>query len=217
MITLTKKQLIIAIGIVILVISVIGYYIYTQINIEDYQELDQISGDINALETKEKIENEEEIVIVHIAGQVKQPGIVRIKEGSRIADIIEKAGGLTEDADITNVNLAYIIEDGQKITIPSKSTTFIGTECKEYITVQNGDSIIDEEYNLKKGENAMININKATLEELQTLQGIGEATAQKIIDYRKQNGEFKQIEDIKNVPGIGDAKFENIKNNICVK
>ena len=72
MITLTKKQLIIAIGIVILVISVIGYYIYTQINIEDYQELDQISGDINALETKEKIENEEEIVIVHIAGQVKQ-------------------------------------------------------------------------------------------------------------------------------------------------
>ena len=89
----------------------------------------------------------------------------------------------------------------------------------EYISNENGQGIIEEnpKTNTTTTKNTLVNINKATSEELQTLQGIGESTATKIIEYRKQNGEFKQIEDIKNVPGIGNSKFEAIKDNIKVK
>lgn len=216
MISLSKNQIII-IGIVgAIIISVIGYYIYTITNTNDYEELETINQNTNIMEKDtEDTQTEEEIIIVHIAGQVKNPGIVKIKDGARIADIIEAGGGLTEQADITNVNLAYIVEDGQKISIPTKQENIENTE---YITTENGDNVITDNTVLQeKGGKVMININKATVEELQQLQGIGEATAQKIIEHRKQNGDFKQIEDIKNVPGIGEAKFEAIKANIKVK
>ena len=168
--------------------------------------------------TTENVENnkeETEQIIIHIAGEVKNPGIVKIKEGARIADVIEMAGGLTDKANITNINLAYVIEDGQKITIPSKEKE----NQNEYISSESGQGVIEEtpKTNLESNENTIVNINKASKEELQTLQGIGESTAQKIIDYREQNGNFKQIEDIKNVPGIGDSKFEAIKESIKVK
>ena len=167
-------------------------------------------------QNKENVEKEqEEMIVVHIAGEVKKPGIVKTKEGARIADIIEEAGGLTENANITNINLAYIIEDGQKITIPSKNQK-VEAKQEEYIQTENEQGIINEEQGISN-KNQVLNINKATKEELQTLQGIGESTAEKIITYRKENGNFKQIEDIKNVPGIGDAKYENIKDKISVK
>lgn len=214
MISLSKNQIAI-IGIAcVIIISVIGYYIYTITNKNDYQELETISENPNITEdNKEDIETEEEIIIVHIAGQVKNPGIVKIKDGARIADIIEAGGGLTEQADITNVNLAYIVEDGQKIIIPSKTEEI----PKEYISGDSGEGIIQNNTASQTATTSIININKANIEELQQLQGIGEATAQKIIEYRKQNGDFKQIEDIKNVPGIGEAKYEAIKENIKVK
>lgn len=214
MISLSKNQILIM-GIVgIIIISVIGYYIYTITNKNNYEELETISQNTNITENnKEDIETEEEIIIVHIAGQVKNPGIVKIKDGARIADIIEAGGGLTEQADITNVNLAYIVEDGQKINIPSKTEEI----TKEYIFNDSGEGVIQENTSIKEATTSIININKATVEELQQLQGIGEATAQKIIEYRKQNGNFNNIEDIKNVPGIGEAKFEAIKENIKIK
>ncbi len=217
MINLSKKQLTIIIGIGAVIIFVIGYYIYTlTAPQESYEQLETISE--NEIDkTKENVENnleETDEIIIHIAGEVKNPGIVKIREGARIADVIEKAGGLTELANITNINLAYIIEDGQKITIPSKEQ-----DIQEYISSESGEGIMEEnpKTNTTSTSSTIININKATKEELQTLQGIGESTAQKIIDYREQNGNFKQIEDIKNVPGIGDAKFEAIKDSIKVK
>lgn len=217
MINLSKKQLAIMIGIGAIMIFVIVYYIYKiSIPEESYEQLDIVSEN-NQEQNKENVENELEeidLIIIHIAGEVKNPGIVKIKEGARIADVIEKAGGLTEKANITNINLAYIIEDGQKITIPSKEQ-----DTQEYISNDSGEGIREENQktNTTSTKNTTVNINKASKEELQTLQGIGESTAQKIIDYRDQNGNFKQIEDIKNVPGIGDSKFEAIKNNIKIK
>lgn len=211
MLNLSKKQLIILIAIGGVIVFVIGYYIYTTTSNESYEQLDVISEE-QSNQNKENVEKEqEEIIVVHIAGEVKKPGIVKIKEGARIADIIEAAGGLTEKANITNINLAYIIEDGQKITIPSKDET----EEKENIATENGEGIINKEQGTSSQK--QININKATKEQLCELQGIGESTADKIITYRKENGNFKQAEDIKNVPGIGDAKYENIKDKISVK
>lgn len=223
MINLSKKQLAIIIGIGAIVIFVIGYYIYKiSMPEENYEQLDIVSENKQE-QTKENVEKGEEetdLIIIHIAGEVKNPGIVKIKEGARIADVIEKAGGLTQKANIININLAYVIEDGQKITIPSKENIEEEKENQnEYISNENGQGIIEEnpKTNTTITKNTLVNINKATSEELQTLRGIGESTATKIIEYRKQNGEFKQIEDIKNVPGIGNSKFEAIKDNIKVK
>ncbi len=215
MLNLSKKQLIILIAIGGVIIFVIGYYLYTTTSNESYEQLDIISEEQDN-QNKENVEKEqEEMMVVHIAGEVKKPGIVKTKEGARIADIIEEAGGLTENANITNINLAYIIEDGQKITIPSKNQK-VEAKQEEYIQTENEQGIINEEQGISN-KNQVLNINRATKEELQTLQGIGESTAEKIITYRKENGNFKQIEDIKNVPGIGDAKYENIKDKISVK
>lgn len=164
MIGLDKKQIIIGGVIIAVIIGIIGYYFYTnlQTNEEEIIEIEQE----NKIEEKNQQEDiEEEQIIVHIAGEVKKPGIIKTKEGARIADIIEKAGGLNEEADITDINLAYPVEDGQKITIPKK-----GQESNEYITEESTNS---NENNIKATtENKKININKATQEELQTLQGI---------------------------------------------
>ena len=167
---------------------------------------------------KEKSLNttEENEVIIHITGSVKNPGIVRLKEGSRIEDAIEAAGGLTENADISKVNLAYVVDDGTKIKIPSSQEEDIGDE--EIIDSGSGENIIIEKNTTSSNKSSQtININKATETELQTLPGIGASLASRIIEYRSQTGKFGSIEEIKNVNGIGDSKFENIKDLISVK
>lgn len=148
--------------------------------------------------------------VVHITGCVKNTGIVEVDKGARIADVIEIAGGVTEEADISKVNLAYIVKDAQKIYIPS----IYDKEEIEYITFNNGDNIIIKDSS--EGVSEMVNLNTATQAELEKLPGIGPSTALKIINYREKNGKFKTIEDIKQVPGIGDAKFNNIKEMIEV-
>lgn len=201
-------------GIVLGIILIIGYYIYTiSSNQPNYEELETIGETVN----NQIQEEQEEIIVVHIAGEINKPGIVRIKEGARIADIIEKAEGLTQEADITNINLAYIVEDGQKIIIPNKQDK--KEQDSEYIQTESGDTNLQDTLKQQeKGEKlSMININKASQKELEQLPGIGPSTALKIIEYRKENGNFNSVEDIKNVPGIGDAKFDNIKDNISVK
>ena len=138
--------------------------------------------------------------------------------GARIADVIEKAGGLKENASLRNVNLAYKVEDGQKIYIPTIEEEELGQdETKEYLIIEEGNNSSISSFNDVKGENQlMINLNKASQVELEELPGIGAATALKIINYREENGNFKSIEDVKNVNGIGEAKFNNIKEFICV-
>lgn len=187
----------------------------------------------------EKNNTNEEVIIIHITGAVRNWGIIELPANSRIADAIEKAGGLTEDADITNVNLAYVLEDGMKVDIPSinkeevNSNDFTTTQSVEnynsssndfnnsqngYITKENGNNIVTPSTgtNTSKSKVIIVNINTATQTELETLPGIGTSTALKIINYRNEHGRFTNIEDIKNVNGIGDTKFDNIKKLICV-
>ena len=211
---LTRKQKIIVIAIAGIVAIAIMYFIYNKNQLkEDINIEDEIL--VNNVITNENNTNDD-IVIIHITGSVKNPGIVKLKEGSRIEDAIEAAGGLTENADITKVNLAYVVEDGTKIKIPSASEEDIGDE--DIIDSKSGDNIIIEENTVSSNNSTQnININKATEKEFETLPGIGPSLASKIIEYRNQNGKFGSIEDIKNVNGIGDNKYEKIKDLITVK
>ena len=175
MIGLDKKQIIIGGAIIVVIVGIIGYYFYThlQTNEEEILEIEEK----NTIQTTNKtIENiEEEQIIVHIAGEVKNQGIIKTTEGARIADIIEQAGGLNEEADITDINLAYPVEDGQKITIPKK-----GQETNEYITEESTSNPTNNtDTQTTNTKNQKINLNKATQEELQTLQGIRRSNSTK--------------------------------------
>ncbi len=164
------------------------------------------------LETDEIIVNTEEDIQdnkikVHITGEIQDEGIVEIEKDARIADVIEEAGGATEEADLDRINLAYQVKDGQKIYIPNVEEDI----NDDYITEEAGEGVLPEE-GTKKHEK--VNINTAKQTELETLTGIGPSMALKIIKYREENGEFKEIEELKNVPGIGDSKFDAIKEDI---
>ncbi len=147
-------------------------------------------------------------IIVHIDGEVVKPGIVCLPTEARITDAISAAGGLTELADTSKINLAYSLQDGQKVYIPSINDTQVET----YIQNDAGDNVIVQD----SSSSSLININSATQSELDSLPGIGPSTASKIIDYRNKNGDFKNIEDLMNVSGIGEAKFNNIRDYICI-
>lgn len=194
--------------IVIIAIIILGiYYIYN--STKDYTTLEE--QEILISEDENEDTDEDELIAVHITGCVENPGVVKVKEDSRIEDVIEAAGGLTEDADISNVNLAYIVEDGIKIRIPSIDDE----DEEEYITEDSGEGVLISDGS-DGSSSDLININTATQTELETLTGIGPSLATKIIEYREENGDFESIEDIKNVSGIGDTKYENIKDFIEV-
>ena len=212
---LTKKQKIIFGIIIIFMVSVIIYYIYSTLNEYDY-DISSNNIDDNYLFDNTSVEDntnestEDTEILIHVSGSVKNDTVVTLPEGSRINDAIEAAGGLTKDADLTNINLAYILEDGEKIYIPKK-----GEEIVE--DVSNTQSTSANTSSSSSNKTSKININKATQTELETIPGVGPSTALKIIDYRDENGKFSSIEDIRNVSGIGDAKYEKMKDYIAVK
>lgn len=188
------------------VFGVVIYIVYKTISNNQYEKIELENFTNNEIE--QEIE-EKEYIVLHITGEVLNPGIIKIEEGARVWDAIDKAGGITEKANLDKINLAYVLSDGQKLYIPS----VYDEEEKEIITEDIGENII-EDFTVKT--NNKININTATQTELEVLSGIGPSTALKIINYRKENGKFKNIEEIKNVPGIGESKFDAIKDEICV-
>ena len=168
----------------------------------------------NVNEVEEKYENKVEEMFskikVYVAGEVNNPGVKELDEGARIEDAINNSGGLTNQADITNVNLAYPLKDGQKLYIPNINDV----NKEEYISIDNKSGVIE---NVEFGDDIKVNINKATITELTQLPGVGESLAKRIIEYRNINGKFKSIEDLKNVSGIGEKKLENLREYIIIK
>lgn len=160
-------------------------------------------------------------VVVHVTGEVNTPGVVTLNSGARIWDAIKAAGGETDNADLSNINLAYVIEDGVQIRIPNikETTDTKNTDAKEIITTGAGSNVIYEEATKDKANTKpeKININTADAAKLQTLPGIGAEMAKKIIEHRKNNGKFKTIEEFKNVPGIGESKFNALKDLIKIQ
>ena len=141
------------------------------------------------------------MVTVYVSGEVKKPGLVMLTEGQRVADAVNAVGGVIETADIDRINMAAFLEDGMQVRVPER----IG-----------GD--VERPKNALTGKNAegQINLNTASEKELQELPGIGPAMSARIIEYRETNGAFQNIEDIKKVRGIGNAKFEKLKDKVTI-
>ena len=211
---INKKQKIVLFIIIIITLG-IAYYTYT-IKINDQFNIEEQNLEVeeNKIKESNKIEEETTKIVVHVSGAVRNEGIVELKEKSRIADAIEMVGGVTEDAYMKDVNLATILEDGMKIYIPTKEEVEKQRENKnDSVSKDTNLDIYNNSSNTRK-KNNKVNINTASKEELDTLPGIGESTANKIISYREEKGNFKSIEEIKEVSGIGDSKYEQIKNLI---
>lgn len=145
-------------------------------------------------------------IIVEIKGEVKKPDVYTLDENSIIKDLIEVAGGLTENADVSNINRAKKLQNHELIYIANKN--------EKDIEVKGTNSSTD--LTNKETVSGKVNINSATLDDLKTLNGIGDSKAKSIIEYREKNGDFKSIEDIKNVTGIGEKMYEKIKDQIEV-
>jgi competence protein ComEA len=153
-------------------------------------------------------------VLVYVCGAVRSPGVVHLPAGARVADALEQAGGATPKAELSAVNLAAKVTDGQQIVVPERGTTAPAAAAAG--ATAGGAATSAGSGAAAAVPGALVNINTASLAELDTLQGVGPSTAQKIIDYRTSSGGFKTIDDIKNVPGIGDAKFAALKDFITV-
>ena len=198
--------------IIIFLLLIIGYQYYDNDSKDEAKEFLKINTagiidnkekflDENTKELEiEKATEEKEEIMVHISGAVNSPGILRLDSSKRVVDALDLAGGAREDADLDRVNLAARLHDEEKIYIPK-----VGEVGHNMTTIVSSPS--------SSGPSSKININSADLSELTKIPGVGEKTAQKILDYRANNS-FSSIEDIKNVPGIGDKKFESMKDYI---
>lgn len=149
-------------------------------------------------------------IMVHISGAVVNPGVVTVDSGTRVKDVVDLAGGVYDSADLDRINLAKIVHDEQKIYIPRKGETFFTTPPSDPSFESVNDASVVNEKGVK------VNINQCSKSELISLPGIGEKTAEKILEYRKEHG-FSRIEDIMKVKGIGEKKFEAIKDLICIQ
>lgn len=208
----TKSEQIVILIFVILIVLAIGYNFYekrdlqliqadeTNIDLDEEETIDQEFEDLND-DTEDK-----KLIMIHISGQVKNPGLVELFEGDRVIDAVNKAGGLTSESDNDRINLARKVSDEEKIYIP-KIGEVVEQDIQNIVTFNDSNNI-----NEKSGK---ININDAPKEILITLPGVGEVLADRIIEYRKNN-KFADIEDIMKVSGIGSKKYEGIKDLITV-
>lgn len=226
-----KKQIIICVLGLVLLLVIGSIFIY-----KNYLETDDDNEDIvlNTKSTKEEEKEEEEEVYyqVDIKGEVVNPGTYSVKDGSRVIDVIRLAGDLTLDADTSVLNLSKKVKDEMVIIVYSYAEVANFKEtleqeeieqeaCLNQNGIENNACITDNDSTSDTSSSSVlisgkISLNDATLEELMTLPGIGETKALAIIAYREEVGAFQSIEEIKEVSGIGDSIFDQIKENITI-
>jgi len=210
MFNLSNQEKIAIILLLVLIIIGAGIVLNKNINREDNFIVNSAS-DIS--ENNPVVQIEISPVIIHIAGAVKNPGVYQFKPTDRVVDAVKIAGGATEEANLDLINLAALLKDGQKIIIPYK--TYNETEEVNNTNTYNHAASVTSSSPVSTS--TKININTANATMLQTLSGIGPVLSERIIEYRNQNGLFGAIDDIKDVSGIGEKKFEGIKDLICVQ
>ena len=208
-----KRKILIVIS-VLVIVSSLCYYFFIYKN--DVEEDILIDKEI----PKEESINDKDDLIVDIKGKVLNPGVYSFKESdnARIINLIEKAGGLLKDADTSTINLSKKLEDEMIIIIYSKSeiTNFVKTQDDLKKKLEICENKLKNDACIKESNSTgKININEASISELETLNGIGKSKAEAIVEYRKKT-RFKSIDEIMNVDGIGESLFANIKGNITV-
>ena len=235
-----KIQNIIKIIEIILLLGIIGmlvYIIFFKKDREIIKERDNTAAVVKESTEEVSIVKEPKDVRVDVKGAIKAPGVYSLKEGAIINDLIVMAGGVKSGGTLKNINLSKKLEDEMVIYVyttnelnklkvdPNENKECV---CPAYeISSCEGASVVKVSGNGSTNTNSnsntptenkpsVININTASIEELTTLTGIGEAKAKAIIEYRESNGGFKSIEEIKNISGIGDASFEKIKEHITI-
>ncbi|WP_422486287.1 helix-hairpin-helix domain-containing protein [Gudongella sp. DL1XJH-153] len=196
----TKKEQIAILSVVVLILGIIGGKVL-------FKEKEPETSDIGIVQDKSILEVSDQaeelkpaLIMVHVSGQVYHPGIYELILGDRVVDVVDLAGGLTKQADLDRINLAKKLNDEDKIYIPS---------VDEILTVEA--DIIQS-----SSGSGLLNINSCSQQELESLPGIGEVIANRVVEYRNTS-RFQKPEDIMNVSGIGDSKYEQIKDLITVK
>lgn len=209
---------------IFLFMLIIFYIIFVKVNLKS-KEKNLVDNQvvINKVE-KVEVDLKDDLVYVDIKGAVKKPGVYKINSDKKIIDVITMAGGLMENANTDNINLSRKVTDEMVIIIYTneevKNSNIVDTVIKvvdkECVcpNIQNDGCINTEINDSITNVNKTININTATLEELMSINGLGEAKAKAIIKYREENGYFKIIDDLLNVSGIGEALFEKFKEYI---
>ena len=210
MFNFSNQEKITIILLLILIIIGMGIVLNKSINREDNFIVNSAS---DITENNPAMQIEIPSVIIHITGAVKKPGVYQLKPTDRIVDAVKIAGGATEEANLDLINLAALLKDGQKIIVPYKTYSEAGKE----INTNRYNNEASAYSSSTASISAKININTANATMLQTLSGIGPVLSERIIEYRNQNGLFGVIDDIKDVSGIGEKKFEGIKDLICVQ
>ncbi len=193
-----REDLIIVVLFILFLISS-GLYFYRQ-NLSGAGELEIPLVDTEVSE-EEVVEEGKEEIVVHLTGQVRQPGVYYLSSGSRVIDLISEAGGPTRKAALNVINLAAPLYDGQQVYLPLK-----GEEGEEGTPGAAGSA----------SSNSRVNLNQASPEELEELPGVGPSKAQAIIDYRKDQGHFSHPEELIEVRGIGEKTFEHLESVITV-
>lgn len=188
-----------AVALVVLVVAGVGWAVFSSMRAPAFEvHADEAvapsSSEPEAVEARAQ-------VYVYVTGAVANPGVYSLDEGLRVCDAVEAAGGLTEDADASTVNLARVLSDGEHIALPTKA------EVETALAQGSAGGA---------AASSLVNINTADASALETLSGVGSATAQAIISDREQNGPFSTIEDLMRVDGIGEKKFAKLKDSICV-
>lgn len=197
-------------------VMLLGFFVWSNVTrpkAEAQSELPALSTTFSASTTasfsKEKAASSQVAsgrIFVDIKGAVKNEGVYELSNGSRVTDLVKKAGGFTEDADKKSVNLAEKLVDEAVVYVAR-----IGEDVTPATTPSQANNGIDQDTSSDQ-----INLNTATLEQLQTISGIGAKRAQDIIDYRESNGGFSSIDDLKNVSGIGEKTLEKLKAEVTV-
>jgi competence protein ComEA len=177
-------------------------------DIKSEEQISEKTGDDQGTETSS------DVVICDVSGAVKTPKVVELKKGSRISDAIDAAGGLTKTADISNINRAAIVNDGDKILIPEEGKPQTDTQVNSGQTIRSSNT--DNSHTESGLTSGKISINNADSTQLQTINGVGPVTADKIIAFREQNGGFTKIEQLKEISGIGDKTFEKMKDQVSL-